>query len=205
MKGKKFLAGLLAGLSVVLGSWGLVACGGTDSSPASSSGLNSSEDAQPKGVVYEIVDDTAQVVGYEGTDETVVIEATYNGVAVTKIANNAFKDCTFTSVEIPDSITEIGNSAFYGCRSLESVEIPDSVTSIGLRAFSLCDGLTSIVIGESVETIGDYVFDGANALSSVNFKGTTAQWKKIEKDTSTWWTIECPAENVVCSNGEADL
>ena len=205
MKGKKFLAGLLAGLSVVLGSWGLVACGGTDSSPASSSGLNSSEDAQPKGVVYEIVDDTAQVVGYEGTDETVVIEATYNGVAVTKIADNAFKNCEFTSVEIPDSVTEIGNSAFYGCRALESVEIPDSVVSIGLRAFSMCDSLTSIVIGESVDSIGDAVFDGANALSSVAFNGSKSKWKKIEKDTFTWWTIKVPTDKVVCLDGEEDL
>ena len=204
MKGTKFLAGLLAGLSVVLGSWGLVACGGTDSSPSSSS--SSSEAAQPKGIIYEIVDDTAQVVGYEGTDETVTIEATYNGVVVTKIADNAFKDCTFTSVEIPDSVTEIGKSAFYGCRALESVEIPDSVTSIGARAFSMCDGLTSIVIGESVETIGDAVFDGANALASVAFNGTKAQWNKIEKDTSTWWTIEHPTDKVVCSGGvEVDL
>lgn len=205
MKGKKFLAGLLAGLSVVLGSWGLVACGGTDSSPASSSSASSSEDAQPKGVVYEIVDDTAQVVGYEGTNETVTIEATYNGVAVTKIANNAFENCEFTSVEIPETVTEIGNSAFYGCRALESVEISDSVISIGSRAFSMCDSLTSIVIGEKVETIGDAVFDGANALSSVSFNGTKLKWKKIEKDTSTWWTIKVPTDKVVCSDGEEDL
>ena len=42
---------------------------------------------------------------------------------------------------IPDSVTSIGNQAFWGCRSLTSVTIPDSVTSIGRDAFSGCSSL----------------------------------------------------------------
>ncbi len=60
---------------------------------------------------------------------------------------------------IPNSVTSIGNSAFYGCTGLTSVTIPNSVTSIGDRAFSGCSGLTSVTIGNSVTSIGDGAFE----------------------------------------------
>ena len=47
---------------------------------------------------------------------------------------------------IPDSVTNIGDSAFYDCSSLQSVTIPDSVTSIGNGAFEGCGSLQSIFI-----------------------------------------------------------
>ena len=45
---------------------------------------------------------------------------------------------------IPDSVTSIGDYAFYGCTSLTSIVIPDSVTSIGEYAFEDCTGLTDV-------------------------------------------------------------
>ena len=46
---------------------------------------------------------------------------------------------------IPDSVTNIGGTAFSGCYSLTSIVIPDSVTSIGSTAFNNCFSLTSVV------------------------------------------------------------
>ena len=67
---------------------------------------------------------------------------------------------------IPNSVTSIGDSAFYRCLSLTSITIPNSVTSIGGSAFSWC-ALTNITIPNSITTIGDYAFDFCGALSNV--------------------------------------
>ena len=72
-----------------------------------------------------------------------------------------------TSVTIPNSVTSIGGSAFYGCNGLTSVTIPNSVTSIGDKAFNGCSGLTSVTIGNSVTSIGDYAFSDCYGLTSV--------------------------------------
>ncbi|MBQ9976114.1 MAG: leucine-rich repeat domain-containing protein, partial [Clostridia bacterium] len=63
-----------------------------------------------------------------------------------------------TDLVIPDSVTSIGNYAFYKCASLTSVTIPDSVTSIGSSAFSNCTSLTSLTIPDSVTSIVSSAF-----------------------------------------------
>ena len=51
--------------------------------------------------------------------------------------------------KIPNSVTSIGDYAFYGCNSLTSIEIPNSVTSIGANPFWGCDKLNDIKINNS--------------------------------------------------------
>ena len=70
-----------------------------------------------------------------------------------------------TSITIPNSVTNIGNSAFYNCWRLTSVTIPASVTSIGESAFYGCSGLTSVTIPASVTSIGDSAFKGCQKLA----------------------------------------
>jgi hypothetical protein len=84
------------------------------------------------------------VNGYNGSSTDVVIPATYEGLPVTNIGDAAFSYGTLMSVTIPDSVTSIGVSAFYGCSSLTSVTIPDSVTNISHYAFHYCSSLTSV-------------------------------------------------------------
>ena len=60
---------------------------------------------------------------------------------------------------IPNSVTSIGDNAFYGCASLTSVTIPNSVTSIQYNAFEGCKGLTSVTIeAKTPPALGDYAF-----------------------------------------------
>ncbi|MBO5732337.1 MAG: leucine-rich repeat domain-containing protein [Alistipes sp.] len=62
--------------------------------------------------------------------------------SVTTIGEYAFFECyNLTSITIPDSVTTIGEGAFYGCTSLTSITIPDSVTTIGISAFAYCTNL----------------------------------------------------------------
>ena len=64
---------------------------------------------------------------------------------------------------IPESVTSIGSSAFYGCTSLTSIDIPKSVTSIGTWAFCDCSSLTSIVCKAVATAIGSsYTFYGVD-------------------------------------------
>ena len=56
---------------------------------------------------------------------------------------------------------EISQSAFAHCSGLTSVDIPSSVTSIGDSAFDNCSGLTSVDIPNSVTSIGIYAFDSS--------------------------------------------
>ena len=88
--------------------------------------------------------------------------------SITSIGNRAFYQCSgLTSITIPNSVTSIGENAFYDCDGLTSIEIPNSVISIGYRAFYGCDGLTSIIIPDSVISINTSAFSSCVGLTSV--------------------------------------
>ena len=63
---------------------------------------------------------------------------------------------------IPNSVTSIGERAFYDCSGLTSVTIPNSVTSIGNFAFSECSGIEVM----SVEN-GNTVYDSRNNCNAI--------------------------------------
>ena len=91
--------------------------------------------------------------------------------SVTKIGEYAFLDSAhLTGVSIPDGVTEIGNYAFMNCRNTElnRIDLPESVKSIGANAFQGCGGLTCINIPEGVEVIGPYTFTSCGRLSDVS-------------------------------------
>ncbi len=100
--------------------------------------------------------------------------------SVTNIGVSAFAYCyLLTSIVIPDSVTSIGGNAFKYCTGLTSVTIPDSVTSIGGYTFELCTGLTSVTIPDSVTSIGSSAFFYCESLTDVYYGGTEEQWNAV--------------------------
>ena len=87
---------------------------------------------------------------------------------VTSIGNYAFYSCSgMTEITIPNAVTTIGNYAFSFCTGLTSITIPNSVTSIGSDAFNFCRNLTSVSIGSSVTFIGSTAFYYCENLTSI--------------------------------------
>ncbi len=67
-------------------------------------------------------------------------------------------------------------------------------------AFAYCDSLTSVTIGNGVTSIGEGAFGGCSNLTSIEFKGTKAQWKAIEKDS--YWKEYTGDFTVHCTDGD---
>ena len=131
----------------------------------------------------------------EGEDYYAIkIPSTIDGVAVTGIGRYAFggtsSGLNAKIVEMPDSITTIGEQAFNPCSNLleiklsaniteipyhcfhlakfESIEIPSKVTKISAGAFNDCDKLSEIIIPESVQTISGSAFTGCDNISTIS-------------------------------------
>ena len=123
---------------------------------------------------------TQEIVKELGLDKVPVITANMLN-SVTSIGNSAFFGCSrLTSVTIPNSVTSIGNYAFENCSGLTGkLVIPDSVTIIEEEAFYNCSSLISIVIPDSVKNIGYGAFDGCINLTSVIIRGKRYRLQKV--------------------------
>ncbi|MDR1939252.1 MAG: leucine-rich repeat protein, partial [Clostridiales bacterium] len=95
------------------------------------------------------------------------IPAMYFGKRVTAIAQSGFIASFSMFIEIPSSVTSIGDNAFNNCYFLASIEIPNSVTSIGINAFSGCASLTYIKLSDSLTGIGDGMFSACQSLAEI--------------------------------------
>ena len=77
------------------------------------------------------------------------------------------------TIDIPNSVTMIGESSFQSCIGIESVTIGNSVSTIEAFAFGLCTNLKEINFGNSVSTIGAYAFSQCDSLTSIYIPNST--------------------------------
>lgn len=101
---------------------------------------------------------------YKSIDDVLILNKA--GTKVIMASRNA------TTYNIPNTVTEIGQNAFYYCNKMTSINIPDSVTTIGAKAFYSCSSLKEITIPQSVTSIGANAFEYCENLTAINIKGT---------------------------------
>lgn len=108
------------------------------------------------------------------------------GDGLTEIPEYAFNGCGLTSVNIPEKVTSIGNSAFANNSLSGELNLPSSLITIGERAFyrynssSPTGGFSSITIPSSVMEIGANAFSGHKSLETVTLEHENKEKLTIE-------------------------
>ena len=119
------------------------------------------EQLETEGYIYHLDEaGNAIVDGYNGPDTTLVIPQKLGGNTVTEIGEKAFyKDNTIESVDIPNTVTKIQYCAFRDTKNLKSVTFKDGskLRAISEQAFR-CSGINTIDIPGTVDTIGSFAF-----------------------------------------------
>ena len=94
----------------------------------------------------------------------------------------AFGNCiNLESVIFSSRLTLIGSHAFSECYALKTVELPESLLDIGVNCFYHNKELTSVSFGKRIETIGQYSFYNCPALRYVTFAETTTPLLSIAR------------------------
>lgn len=116
------------------------------------------------------------ITGYDTScGSHVDIPSTIDGKMVWGIADEAFANKGITSVNIPSSVTDIGNYSFYG-NSLTSIELPSTTLGIGTQAFAF-NRISSASIPYGITAIAEGAFDGNCLKSSAIIDKFTSGWK----------------------------
>ena len=89
-------------------------------------------------------------------------------------------------VVIPDTVTAIGDAAFFQNSRITGVVIPDSVKTIGKQAFSYCPKLARVTIGRGVTSIEAHAFERSKALADVVFMGSVASIDSTAFKDTPW-------------------
>lgn len=124
-----------------------------------------------KGLVVDI--ETGKIVDYNGEAEHVIVpkyKAVDNGDGTTTVVKiNGFDskvfagNATIKSVKLPESVTELPDSAFAGCTCLTKIYCP-SVTKIGSNVFDGCMSLKEFDISNKVTSLGTNAFGGVQKV-----------------------------------------
>ena len=120
-----------------------------------------------------------------------------------EIPDNAFsftgnpRSDPLVSIDIPSTVTRIGDRAFAYCMNLDSIELPDGVTSIGHDAFAQCRNLVKITIPSKAHTIGSNALFSCLGLDDVYLYPRTVDAASKANDYSKSWFNGCSQSTTV--------
>lgn len=103
-----------------------------------------------------LIDADGNVISYSGDKKSISIPSSVNGVEITGIGDNVFKDSDITEIILPKSVTKIGDGAFENCKMLKSV-VGYGINTVGDRAFYNCEMFRNPYF-DKLKSIGAYSF-----------------------------------------------
>ncbi len=92
--------------------------------------------------------------------------------SLTEIGDEAFSYCyALKELKLPKNTKKIGEAAFMECKKLEKITIPNGVTKISNRLFCVCEKLTEVELGDNTKVIGEDAFSDT-AIKSIKLPET---------------------------------
>lgn len=174
--------------------------------------------------------DTLSYVGPYALKGCTSLESVVIKSKLKALSEGMFYDCTAlksvsaggeaSAVVLPDSVTSIGDSVFFGCKAVTEIKLPSGVTSVGDYAFCKMTSLTNLSLPSKVKTVGKGAFFGCTSLTevylpasltsvgnniirdcsvieSLRFAGGKEKWNAVKKAESGVATV-----TVKCSDGD---
>lgn len=164
------------------------------------------------GVITEYVgDETDVIIPAKIGDEVIkgIGDCAFSGTEIENlvisegieyIGGGAFEYGSLREITLPDSLREIGDSAFYSCYGLDEIVIPDGITKIGEYAFQ-SSGIKYIQLPNSLTEITECMFEDASNLSSIKLPNGIKRIGKNAFSSTSLKEIEIP--DSVTEIGEA--
>lgn len=122
---------------------------------------------------------------------------------VEEIGTRAFEGSGIAEINLPASITYVWTGIFQDCVNLTSATIDGGLTELSSGMFQGCTSLVSVTIPTSVTKFWGAVFYGCTKLKSIVYKGTKAQWNRIQLGEK--WRTNSGIVEIVCTDGTITL
>lgn len=131
------------------------------------------------------------VSGLSGSDITVEIPSEVNGITVTEIGKDVFKDNKNVGRPIiPDSVTKLGYRMCSGCTALSEVSLPAGLTVIPDEAFDGCSSLRTVNFPDTLKEIRSDAFCGTDLTEFIAPDSLTNVWSYAFKDCAALSAVE---------------
>ena len=99
--------------------------------------------------------------------------------AVAELGNSVFVSSGLEKINMPDTITKMGNATFFECSGLTEVTLPANLEELGTCTFEVCSSLTKVIIPDTVKfsVIPEDTFWACSSLKSLTFPESITETK----------------------------